>query len=97
MKPRKTNDIISVLKQKGFRQISTHHKYLHLYIEETATEIYTFIGHGIDEYGNDLLAKMKRQLGFKSHQQFNDFLNCPMSYNDYVKMLKESGKINLLK
>lgn len=95
MKPRKAHDIVSVLKQKGFRQISTHHKYFHLYIEETATEIYTFISHGIDEYGNDLLSKMKKQLGFTNQQDFNDFLNCPMTYQDYVKMLQESGKIAL--
>ena len=64
-------------------------------MDETVTEIYTFISHGLGEYGNDLLFKVKKQLGFSNNQQFEDFLNCPMSYQEYLQMLHSNNKITL--
>ncbi len=34
---------------------------------------------------------------FTSNQQFEDFLNCPMNYEDSMKMLMENQKITLPK
>ncbi len=95
MKPRKTTDIISVLKRKGFQQTASHHRYLHLFVEDATTEIYTFVSHGIEEYGNDLLSKMKKQLGFSDNKEFEKFLDCPMTFEEYVSMLSAADKIRL--
>jgi hypothetical protein len=62
-------------------------------MDETVTEVYTFISHGLGEYGNDLLSKVKKQLGFSNNQQFEDFLNCPVSYQEYLQMLYSNNKI----
>ncbi|HUO85427.1 MAG TPA: hypothetical protein VM534_09970 [Thermoanaerobaculia bacterium] len=38
-----------------------------------------------------LLAKMKRQLKFDSSSEFERFIECPMSHEEYVKYLEKQG------
>jgi len=89
----KTRDIEAALLRKGFRRDNTHHEYLWLYVGERQTNVRTLLSHGIPEYGDDLLAKIKKQLGL-SKPQFLDLVGCPLTYEIYVDHLRKSGRIN---
>jgi len=58
----KRKDIESALLKKGFKRDNTHHEYLWLYVDGRKTRVRTFLSYGLTEYGEDLLAKVKKQL-----------------------------------
>ena len=86
----KTNALASALLSKGFRRDNTHHQYLWLYVGGKKTSVRTCLSHGIPEYGDDLLAKVKKQLRV-SKPQLLDLVACPLSYDKYVAHLVQSG------
>jgi len=88
----KTKDIRSALLKKGFRSDNRHHEYFWLYVGERKTGVMTRLSHGRSEYGEDLLAKVKQQLGV-TKQQLHDLVDCPMNREAYVAHLVESGRI----
>jgi len=88
----KTKDIESALLSKGFRRDNSHHEFLWLYVGEQRTSVKTYLSHSIREYGDDLLAKVKKQLGV-SKRQLLALVNCPLTYDEYVSHLKEVGRI----
>lgn len=88
----KTKDIKSALLKKGFRSDNRHHEYLWLYVGDRKTGVMTWLSHGRSEYGEDLLAKVKKQLGV-SKKQFFDLVGCPLNYETYVALLVKSGRI----
>jgi len=81
------------LAQKGFRSEEGRrdHRYWFFYHEERKTNIFTKIsrGTGYRDYGIDLLNKVKRQLRFDTLEQLQDFIDCPMSGEDYARHLRE--------
>jgi hypothetical protein len=83
----KTKDIVSALLQKGFHQSNTHHMVFWLYDGETKTGVKTRISHGKSEYGDNLLAKMRQQLGLDTKAQLFDLVKCPLSHQDYLDLL----------
>jgi predicted RNA binding protein YcfA (HicA-like mRNA interferase family) len=95
MKPRKTKDLYNTLLKKGFSSNpeKDHHKYLVLVIDGKKQNINTFFSHGTPEYGSNLMSKIKRQLKFEDTKLAEDFFDCPMSKEDYIKMLKKNGHI----
>jgi hypothetical protein len=95
MKIRKTKDIVSVLLKKGFElkpQID-HHEFYFLVIDGKKTHIKTYFSHGKKEYNNSLLALIKKQLKFDSTDNFENFLDCPFTKENYLQMLNETGII----
>jgi hypothetical protein len=88
----KTKDIRSALLKKGFRSDNRHHEYLWLYVGERQTGVMTRLSHGRSEYGEDLLAKVKKQLGVSKEQLFA-LVGCPLNYETYVAHLVETGRI----
>jgi hypothetical protein len=88
----KTKDIRSALLSKGFRSDNRHHEYLWFFVGETRTTVKTWLSHGISEYGEDLLAKVKKELGVSKEQLFA-LVGCPLKYETYVAHLVKSGRI----
>jgi hypothetical protein len=88
----KTKDIRSALLSKGFRSDNRHHEYLWLFVGETQTSVKTRLSHGKSEYGDDLLAQVKNQLGVSKKQLF-DLVACPLTHEEYVAHLVGSGRI----
>jgi len=80
------------LEAKGFRPYETHHTFYILYVDGKKTSIRTRISHGISEYGDTLLGHVRRQLGLTS-KELQDLVECPLSGESYVALLKERGKI----
>ena len=88
----KTKDIKSALLKKGFRSDNRDHEYLWLFVGERRTRIRTWLSYGRSEYGEDLLAKVKQQLGV-TKKQLHDLVDCPMNHEAYVAHLVATGRI----
>jgi hypothetical protein len=88
LKTWKTRDIAAALLKKGFEERSTHHKIFYLRINGKISGVHTFLSHGVKEYNADLLTKMRAQLHL-SGKELDDLIHCPLSGEDYVKLLIE--------
>lgn len=88
----KTRVIENSLINKGFILKQSHHKKYTLYINGKRTSIYTFISHGIKEYGDILLNKIKKQLHI-SREQLDKLIECPLKEEDLIKILDEKNLI----
>jgi hypothetical protein len=89
----KTKNIESALSKKGFQvRHGSKHKIYTLHVDESKTRIYTFISHGIKEYGDSLLSKMRGQLKL-SHEEFDGVMSCPIGKEELVEIYSEKGLI----
>lgn len=95
MKARKVRELQSVLLKKGFEEIPNkkRHQFFLLKVNGKKTSIQTMFSHGQKEYHRGLMNQVKKQLKFKSTELAEDFFDCPMSYQEYVEMLKELNHI----
>jgi hypothetical protein len=93
MRSRKVKDIEKVLLAKGFKLLKnkSDHYYYHLFYDGKKTNIFTFLSHGAksDDYSSELMNRIKKQLHFIDSKLAENFLDCPMSEKDYLKMLLE--------
>lgn len=91
MKVRKSRDLIKVLKKKGFclDPEKDDHKFFFLTINGIKYNVYTFISHGIKEYGDSLMGEIKKQLYFKKLIDMEQFFDCPMTKEKYIAYLKQ--------
>ena len=92
--PRKKRDVSRVLQKKGFKiDISKDHDFYYLYNSDgKKSTIYTKISHGSDnEIHEGLLGEMRRQIGL-SKKDFNRYMDCTMSKEEYLSFLSSQGK-----
>lgn len=78
------------LKSKGFIDApnkSDDHKYLEFYYEDRLV-LYTKISHGEKDLGDFLIKQMSHQCKL-SKSEFMDLANCPLSEDEYLKILKD--------
>lgn len=92
MKSCKVRNIESALLKKGFIKKTTHHNLFYLCINGRITGIHTFLSHGISEYNDILLAKIKRQMHL-SGNELDAFIECPLTLEEYVALLDKRGII----
>lgn len=95
MKVRKVKDLVKTLKKKGFELYpeKDHHKFYYLIVDGKKTSINTYISHGASEYGDTLMQMVKKQLRFQNTRTAEDFFDCPLTMDKYIKILKEQGDI----
>ncbi len=95
MKIRKSKDIIAVLVKKGFElnPQKEHHEFYYLIVDGKKHNIYTYISHGKKDYDKSLLSQVKKQLKFDTTENFENFLDCPFTKENYFQMLTDSGII----
>ena len=87
--------IETALGAKGFVRRNNKHRYFHHVYRGKQTGIVTFTSHGpsYKVYDDSLLGAMKRQLGLDTMRQVRDLLLCPISGDEYVRILREKGVI----
>lgn len=90
--PRRAKEVEAGLLQKGFQLRQSKDAYFHLWHEGKKTAIWTKISHGEREIHDGLLAAMSRQVKL-SRRQFDDLVDCPLSKEEYISLLKESGDL----
>jgi hypothetical protein len=87
MATRKAREIKEGLTKKGFITVQGDHTFLFLSVEGRKSSIRTKISHGNKEYGDNILSLVARQLRITT-KQLDDLLDCPMSYEDYLAILR---------
>lgn len=66
--------------------------YYTLYCNGKKTSIFTKISHGKTEIGEPLLGMMAKQVKL-SKEKFADLVNCPLSKERYLEMMKQQGYV----
>ncbi len=90
----KKRDIKSALKRKGFvKREGKPHEFYVLMVNGKQSGIQTKLSHGSKEYSRKLLSYMRKQLGFNSMSELKDFIECPLSKDEYVKILEGTNQI----
>ena len=90
--PKAVRDVLKGLEKKGFRRRDNDHTFLHLLIDGRKTPVFTKVSHGEKQLGDNLLAVMARQLRING-RQFRELIDCPLSQDEYVQLLREGGHI----
>lgn len=88
----KTRVLHSALVQKGFVPREGDHRFYFLYVDGKKTSVRTMISHGMSEYRAALLGRVRHQMAL-TNQEFQDFVNCPLSAEGYVDLLISKGRI----
>ena len=92
MASRRGADIERALLRKGFSlDADGDHRRLVLYVEGRQTQVRTKISHGNQDYGDDLLSKVRKQLHLTSKAELLDLVDCPMGGAEYLQVLREQG------
>lgn len=94
MANRKTTELESALKKKGFRKSNNHHEMYLFYYKNKKTSVRTRLSHGAKEYGDNLLAQMAKQVKL-DRSQFDNLINCPLTEKGYAQHLISRGHIQL--
>lgn len=84
----------SSLLKKGFVQEPGDHKFFYLYVDGKRTGIRTKTSHCGQEINDYLIRQMSRQVQLDK-SDFLDLVNCPLSKEKYVQILKEKKSILL--
>ncbi|MEX0780084.1 MAG: hypothetical protein WD491_09715 [Balneolales bacterium] len=93
--PTKRSVIKKAFRKKGFEVVDGgDHIKLIFYYDGKKTGIYTILsrGSGYDQYSKSLLGKMSRQLNL-NNSQLMDFIQCPLSEADFIKIQKDKKHI----
>ena len=90
--PRKAKDVAANLSRKGFQPREGDHTFYRLYVDGKMTGIATKISHGEKEIHDNLLGAMARQARL-AKGEFLDLVDCPLSAQDYLSLLRERGHI----
>ena len=83
------------LKKKGFIDSIDHsndHKYLEFFYNGKMI-LYTKLSHGSKNDLDDYLIKQMSSQCKLSKQDFADLVNCPLSKEKYIEILKKIGEI----
>ncbi len=92
MSAKKTKDISRALLGKGFGEVDTHHEMYWLYVDGKKTQIRTRLSHSMNEYDDNLLGLMARQLKV-SRGELDDLVDCPLSKEKYAALMLERGHV----
>ncbi len=87
-------DVESSLPKKGFeRDASRDHIYFNHRYQGKYTGISTYVSHGAKSIGDPLIQQMKKQLHLNNSHQVVDLVNCPISSEEYIQILKTKGQL----
>lgn len=93
MASRKPREVREGLEKKGFAVSNVDHKRYVLFVGGEKTKIRTKVSHGSkSEIGDPLLSVMARQVRLRKIE-FLNLIDCPMSQNDYLGILRANRDI----
>ncbi len=94
MKKLKKREIVNALTKKGFvMDASGRHIRLFLMVDGKKVGINTMLSHGGGEPRETLLHQIKNELGFNDCGDFERYVECSMSFDEYKTYLTKIGKI----
>ena len=86
-------DVATALTNKGFERRETHHTYFHFRHQGKDVGITTKISQGEREIGIGLAKRMRTQMKLQSNAEFGEFVECSLTREQYVLILKKQGII----
>lgn len=85
--------VIAGLTSKGFKESEGDHRYLILYVNGIKQGIFTKVSRSNKrEISEDLIHLMAKQVRL-TKSQFLDLARCPMSEEEYIRILREKGEV----
>lgn len=90
--PRDAKNVAAGLAVKGFVLREGDHHFYSLVVGGKKTGIFTKVSHGEKEIHDGLLAQMAKQTKLVK-KDFLDLVDCPLSAEDYLKKLRDSGHL----
>jgi hypothetical protein len=90
----KTKDIRKALTGKGFRIVESHHEMLWFFVQGKKTSIRTRLSHSSEEYGDNLLGQIAKQLKLR-RTDLDRLIECPLTEEEYVNNLIQNGHVRL--
>jgi hypothetical protein len=94
--PIKHRDAKHSLRQKDFREDKDRGDvYFFFYFQGKKTNAFTYFSHGSDsqEITNSLIKRMKKELHLDDNQQVRELLECPLTVEMYIKILRNKNVI----
>jgi hypothetical protein len=88
-------DVMRNLPKKGFEKRDGHHIYFHLVVDGKITGIKTWVSHSasVKTISGGLLTAMKKQLRLERTSDFVDLIACPMTGEQFIRILRENGHL----
>ena len=88
-------DVESNLPKKGFEKDTSrqHHIYFNHRYNGKYTGAFTYTSHTRKSIGAPIISQMKKELRLNSTQQVVDLVNCPITGEQYVEILKSKGQL----
>ena len=91
--PYDARKVAASLRRKGFFLRQKDHTFFELIVDGKYAGIFTKISQGEREIGTPLGKKMQHQMKLPSSADFRDFVDCPMSADDYLDLLRRQGNL----
>ena len=89
----KSRSVEAALKKKGFVKVPGDHNFFILYNEKNEkTCVFTKTSHNGQDINDSLASRMQKQTHLNK-QQFKDLIECPLTKEEYYKILREQGII----
>jgi len=94
--PRDKRIVERGLLKKGFIKSDRDHSFYTFHTTSgVKTSVFTKVSHGAREISDNLLSKMSHQVHL-SRSEFNELIDCTISYRDYEQKLILSGSITVV-
>jgi predicted RNA binding protein YcfA (HicA-like mRNA interferase family) len=93
MRPFPAREVAAALARKGFSERENDHTFYHYRYHGRDVGVSTKISHGEREIGIGLVKRMRAQMVLRSNAEFQRYVECPMSQEDYEQILREQGII----
>ncbi len=91
--PRTKKDVKRILLKKGFSEVPGDHEYFYIYRNGKKTAINTKISRGSQkDIPDGLLKTMMKQIRLEK-DDFERYMNCTMSCEEYIKYLLDNKYI----
>jgi predicted RNA binding protein YcfA (HicA-like mRNA interferase family) len=94
MKPFSAREVDAALLRKGFVKRQGDHAYYHFKYRGCDVGVSTKISHGEKEIGPGLSKRMRAQMRLETNADFGRFVDCPLTFGEYVALLKRLGIIS---
>lgn len=88
-----TKKLKGALTNKGYKEKQSHHTMYLYYHNDKKTHIITKISQGETEFNEAILAERRKQMRLPKKKDFLDFMECPLSHQDYAKILLDNGHL----
>lgn len=86
-------EVASALQRKGFEPDKTHHFMFWLVVNGKRTSIRTRYSHSDRQIEGGRIGQMSKQMKL-SKRQFEDFVDCRLTGEDYAQSLVDAGEVS---